>query len=159
MAGEYAYNLGLLDHQERARVEQMIINATYQDRLRLWDDLHDSFDLVLDSIVEWAGHVNVYDITKYHVYPDALVGIYLNSPDARSLYHWNADVEFGKQAGNVYEAMYTDFMRPYVPLVEDLLQRGVYVMVYNGQNDLIVETPGTFKWAEKVHYTGATKFK
>jgi hypothetical protein len=26
-------------------------------------------------------------------------------------------------------------------------------MVYNGQNDLIVETPGTFKWAEKVHYT------
>lgn len=55
--------------------------------------------------------------------------------------------------------MFTDFMRPYVPLVEDLLQRGVYVMVYNGQNDLIVETPGTFKWAERVHYSGASAFR
>jgi hypothetical protein len=32
-------------------------------------------------------------------------------------------------------------------------------MVYNGQNDLIVETPGTFKWAERVHYTQSEQFK
>ncbi len=44
-------------------------------------------------------------------------------------------------------------MKPYVHLVQDILRRNCKVMVYNGQNDLIVETPGTFKWAEKVHYT------
>ena len=49
--GEYAYNLGLIDYQERAKVEQMIINATYQDRMRAWVDLHDSFDNILDYIV------------------------------------------------------------------------------------------------------------
>lgn len=32
-------------------------------------------------------------------------------------------------------------------------------MIYNGQNDLIVETPGTFKWAERVHYDMAEKFR
>ena len=32
-------------------------------------------------------------------------------------------------------------------------------MVYNGQNDLIVESPGTFKWAEHVHYDQAEKFR
>jgi hypothetical protein len=32
-------------------------------------------------------------------------------------------------------------------------------MIYNGQNDLIVETPGTFKWAERIHYVDAEKFK
>lgn len=32
-------------------------------------------------------------------------------------------------------------------------------MVYNGQNDLIVETPGTFKWAERVHYDQAEEFR
>lgn len=134
----------------------MIINATYQERLRLWDDLHDSFEVVLGKIEDWSGGINVYDIKKYQVYPTALVDMYLNSPEARNIFKFNPDVVFGSQAGNVYQAMYTDFMRPYVPLVEDLLQRNIYVMVYNGQNDLIVETPGTFKWAERVHYKSST---
>lgn len=29
--GEYAYNFGLLDYQERAKIEQFILNATYQN--------------------------------------------------------------------------------------------------------------------------------
>ena len=32
-------------------------------------------------------------------------------------------------------------------------------MIYNGQNDLIVESPGTFKWVERVHYEEAEKFR
>lgn len=88
-----------------------------------------------------------------------LIGIYLNSPEARNIYKFNPEVEFGKQAGNVYEAMYTDFMKHYTHLVEDLLQRKIYVMIYNGQNDLIVETPGTFKWAERVYYDSSDKFR
>ena len=75
------------------------------------------------------------------------------------MFHLNKEIEFGSQAGNVYEAMYNDFMRHYVHLVEDLLARKIYVMIYNGQNDLIVETPGTFSWAEKVHYDHADEFR
>lgn len=48
--------------------------------------------------------------------------------------------------------MQTDFMKPYVNLVEELLRRKTHVMIYNGQNDLIVETPGTFKWVERINY-------
>lgn len=55
--------------------------------------------------------------------------------------------------------MYEDFMKPYVNLVEDLLHRNVPVLIYNGQNDLIVETPGTFKWVERLHYADAEKFR
>jgi hypothetical protein len=47
----------------------LIINATFQDRSRRWDDLHDTFDQVLDNIVDWAGGVNVYDFTSYKDYP------------------------------------------------------------------------------------------
>jgi len=28
-------------------------------------------------------------------------------------------------------------------------------LIYNGQNDLIVETPGTLKWVEWLHYEKA----
>ena len=91
-AGEYAYNLGLIDHQERSKVEQIIINATYQDRANLWSDLHDSFDDALDYIVEKAGQVNVYDITKYHDYHDELIASYLGDPNNKKLYHLQDDV-------------------------------------------------------------------
>ena len=67
--GGFAYNLGMLDYQQRSKIEQLIINSTFQYRSRLWSDLHDSFDKVLDSIVDWAGGVNVYDFTKYKDYP------------------------------------------------------------------------------------------
>lgn len=74
--------------------------------MNYWDDLHDSFDNVLEYIVAKSGGVNVYDITKYHDYPDALIGDYLGNPDVQTLYSLNKEVEFGGQAGNVYEAMY-----------------------------------------------------
>lgn len=55
--------------------------------------------------------------------------------------------------------MYEDFMMPYVHLVEELLRRKTQVLIYNGQNDLIVETPGTFKWVERIHHENADQFR
>ncbi len=67
--GGFAYNLGLLDYQERSRIEQVILNATYQNRFRQWDALHNSFETVLGLIERYTGGVNVYDLTKYKPYP------------------------------------------------------------------------------------------
>lgn len=50
-------------------------------------------------------------------------------------------------------------MKTEVALVEELLRRKTHVLIYNGQNDLIVETPGTFKWAERLHFDDAEKFR
>lgn len=63
--GEFAYNMGLLDYQERAKIEQIILNATYQSRDSQWAELHNSFEKVLNLITTSTGGVNVYDITKY----------------------------------------------------------------------------------------------
>jgi vitellogenic carboxypeptidase-like protein len=157
--GEFAFNLGLIDYQERSTIEHIILNSTYQERFRNWRDLHDTFDLALDLIVNMSGGVNVYDITKYRDYPTELVASFLESPDNKKRFALNAEVPFGKQSGNVYESLYEDFMYQYVHLVEMLLQDKVNVLIYNGQNDLIVETPGTFKWAEMLHYDSADQFR
>lgn len=54
-------------------IEQIILNATYQERTRDYDNLHDTFDLALDLIVQVSGGVNVYDITKYKEYPTQIL--------------------------------------------------------------------------------------
>jgi hypothetical protein len=67
----------------------MIINATFQERIQAWNDTHDSFDNILDYIVEKAGNINVYDITKYHDYPDVLIEEFLGQPDIKKLFSLN----------------------------------------------------------------------
>jgi hypothetical protein len=70
----------------------MIINATFQDRIRAWRDLHDSFDNILEYIVDKAGGINVYDITSYQDYPDILISEFLGQPDIKKLFSLNPDI-------------------------------------------------------------------
>ena len=119
------------------------------------DQLHNTFDMALDLIVDMAGGVNVYDITSYQDYPTQILESFFENPDVVSRFKLNPEVVYASQAGNVYEGLFTDFMKQYVRLVEELLAYKVNVMIYNGQNDLIVETPGTFKWVEFLHHDQA----
>lgn len=50
-------------------------------------------------------------------------------------------------------------MKTEVMLVEELLRYKVHVLIYNGQNDLIVETPGTFRWVERLYYDNFEQFR
>ena len=104
--GEYAFNLGLIDYQERTMIEHIILNTTYQERIKDWRGVHDSFDKALDLIVYFAGGVNVYDITKYHDYPTQLLESFFEDTDMITKFKLNAQVEYGAQAGNVYEHLY-----------------------------------------------------
>lgn len=93
---------------------------------------------MLDNIVDWAGGVNVYDFTKYHDYPTDLLEEFFWDPEVKSLFKLNDDIDYGKQGSNVYEALYEDFMKPYTDRVEYLLDQNLSVLIYNGQNDIIV---------------------
>ena len=54
-----------------------------------WRDLHDSFDDALDYIVEMAGNVNVYDITKYQEYHTELIASFIGNPDNQKRFRLN----------------------------------------------------------------------
>lgn len=60
--GTYAYHLGLLDFQERMRLEKILLNGSRHALLGDYDALHLDFENAMDYIVESAGDINVYDI-------------------------------------------------------------------------------------------------
>lgn len=112
------------------------------------------------TITNGTGGVNVYDITKYEKYPTSLLDEYFNSPDVIALYGLDPSIKYNTQGGNVGEALYEDFMKSEVRLVEQLLiYHDIQVLVYTGQNDLIVDTPGTLRWVENVVYDQRTVFR
>jgi hypothetical protein len=70
--------------------------------------------------------------------PAQLIEEYFWNPTIKSLYKLNSEVIYGQQGGDVYKALYEDFMKPEVHRVEYLLKNELPVLIYNGQNDIIV---------------------
>ncbi|XP_052128745.1 retinoid-inducible serine carboxypeptidase-like isoform X1 [Frankliniella occidentalis] len=62
-------------------------------------------------------------------------------------------VRFRTTSAQVFNALYADFMKPVTHIVERLLsETDLKVVVFNGQLDLIVSTPGTLAWAERLKW-------
>ncbi|XP_008780195.2 serine carboxypeptidase-like 51 [Phoenix dactylifera] len=68
------------------------------------------------------------------------------------------DVSWGGQAGDVFEFLVNDFMKPRINEVDELLSLGVNVTIYNGQVDLICATKGTEAWVRKLKWEGMKDF-
>jgi len=53
-----------------------------------------------------------------------------------------------------------DFMKSEVGTVQAILSNfNIKVLIYTGQNDIIVDTPGTLAWVEEMRYPGADEFR
>jgi serine carboxypeptidase 1 len=63
-----------------------------------------------------------------------------------------AKVKFGAQGGAVFDQQWGDFMTPNYDTVDNLLNRGVKVTVFNGQLDLICNTLGVELWLKRLQW-------
>ncbi|KAK9690077.1 hypothetical protein RND81_09G103300 [Saponaria officinalis] len=68
------------------------------------------------------------------------------------------NVTWGGQSDIVFSALESDFMKPRIAEVDELLWKGVNVTIYNGQLDLICATKGTEAWVEKLKWDGLKTF-
>jgi carboxypeptidase C (cathepsin A) len=75
------------------------------------------------------------------------------------IYGFNTEIVYDSQADDVYNYLYTDFMQTEINRVEYLLGKGLPILIYNGQDDLIVQNAGTMKWADKIYYASASEFR
>ncbi|KAJ8667662.1 hypothetical protein QAD02_009325 [Eretmocerus hayati] len=72
----------------------------------------------------------------------------------------NLNVKWGAQNGNVFSALQGDFMKPVTSVVERLLdETNLKIFIYSGQLDLIVDTPGTLLWTEKLQWRYAKQWR
>ncbi|KAG7189780.1 hypothetical protein KM043_017442 [Ampulex compressa] len=80
----------------------------------------------------------------------------MNGPVKSAL---GVNVTHGAQSNAVFKLLWGDFMKPVTKEVELLLDTtDLKVFVYNGQMDLIVDTPGTLLWAEKLQWKNSNEW-
>ncbi|KAL1323549.1 hypothetical protein AAHE18_13G024000 [Arachis hypogaea] len=68
------------------------------------------------------------------------------------------NVTWGGQSDGVFTNLESDFMKPRINEVDQLLAKGVNVTIYNGQVDLICATKGTEAWVRKLKWEGLQNF-
>ncbi|KAM0022847.1 putative carboxypeptidase C [Helianthus debilis subsp. tardiflorus] len=68
------------------------------------------------------------------------------------------NVNWAEQGDLVFEYFSGDFMTPRINEVDQLLNAGVQVTIYNGQLDLICSTKGAEAWVEKLKWKGLKTF-
>ncbi|CAG9767491.1 unnamed protein product [Ceutorhynchus assimilis] len=165
----YLYNLGFLDTQqyqlldkEAQDLKQMADTGKWAEASSQWGYLEELVQLytayadfynVLDNIPAYGSHVRKSNkvlgkpvLTYDEDYlMNKLVKLALNLTQ-----------DWGHQNEAVFEHLVDDFMKPVTHIVERLLnETDITVAVYNGQLDLIVDTPGTVNWVDKLNFKGA----
>ncbi|XP_004377954.1 retinoid-inducible serine carboxypeptidase [Trichechus manatus latirostris] len=182
--GPYLYSMSLLDDQglaEVAKVAEQVLNAVnkgdYMEATRLWGEA----EMVIEQNTDGVNFYNI--LTKNttvpakessleftqshlvhlcqrhmrHLQQDALSQL-MNGPIKKKLKIIPEDYSWGAQATNVFMNMEGDFMKPVTSIVDELLEAGVSVTVYNGQLDLIVDTIGQEAWVRKLKWPELSTF-
>lgn len=86
------------------------------------------------------------------------LGSLMEGPVRKKLKIIPDNVTWGGQSDLVFSALQSDFMKPRVAEVDELLSKGVDVTIYNGQLDVICATKGTQAWVEKLKWEGLKNF-
>lgn len=155
----FSYNLGIIDYSERMIIEKGILKGFFQAKNHNWKEVHDVFDNdVFQALANFTNNVNVYDIREYGNYDNSALENYFNLPEIKKKYGILDSATYSLGSDKVYQALYKDFMQPVTDKVDFLLQNKIPVLVYNGQDDLIVTSPGTMTWVEKLDYAKNNDF-
>ncbi|XP_039097098.1 retinoid-inducible serine carboxypeptidase isoform X2 [Hyaena hyaena] len=144
--GPYLYSVSLLDDQglvEVSQIAEQVLDAVnkehYVEATQLWGKA----EMVIEQNTDGVNFYNI--LTK-------------STPMATM----ESSLEFTQshvgQSASVFQNMEGDFMKPVISVVDELLEAGVNVTVYNGQLDLIVDTMGQEAWMRKLKWAELPKF-
>ena len=184
--GPYLYALSLLDETDYNKVNQAanktakaFYDGDYNLSTKLWG--------VLEAVIsETTDNVNVYSVLRHNVqspfkksmlmssgkdvYLDKLywqhvsqlqqdnLSAFMNGPIRRKLRIIPDEVTWGGQSANVFSHQSTDFMKPVIKEVSQLLNLGLMVVVYEGQLDMICDTLGAEVWMNKLAWSKLKEF-
>ncbi|KAM5149551.1 retinoid-inducible serine carboxypeptidase [Callospermophilus lateralis] len=182
--GPYLYSMSLLEDKglaEVSNVAEQVLDAVnkgfYTEATQLWGKAETIIEKnadgvnfyniltksnptsAMESSLEFTqSHlVRLFQRHVRHLQGDALSQL-MNGPIRKKLKIIPEDISWGAQSSNVFLNMEGDFMKPVISIVDELLEAGVNVTIYNGQLDLIVDTIGQEAWVRKLQWPELPKF-
>eukprot|EP00331_Platyophrya_macrostoma_P013160 CAMPEP_0176425242 /NCGR_PEP_ID=MMETSP0127-20121128/11283_1 /TAXON_ID=938130 /ORGANISM="Platyophrya macrostoma, Strain WH" /LENGTH=524 /DNA_ID=CAMNT_0017806387 /DNA_START=131 /DNA_END=1705 /DNA_ORIENTATION=- len=174
--GLFGQALGLIDEDERATIEgaqldavfnikygrQLLAQGNYQAASKYMKAALDDFDIITGTLVNGSGQANVYNYRIYGPYNNTNLITYLNYPETQKSYCIRGsrlgNRNWTKTSDLVHESMSAyDFMNTVAANVSNILN-SIPVMFYNGQDDIICNSPSTQTLLSKLEWTYQNEF-
>eukprot|EP00828_Plagiopyla_frontata_P000253 TRINITY_DN0_c1371_g1_i2.p1 TRINITY_DN0_c1371_g1~~TRINITY_DN0_c1371_g1_i2.p1 ORF type:complete len:152 (-),score=33.65 TRINITY_DN0_c1371_g1_i2:17-472(-) len=83
---------------------------------------------------------------------------FLLTPSVAAKYNIPTGIQYDSNGGLVYTTLSTDFMQDALKEITYCINSGIKVLIYEGQDDLIVPNPGTMKWVDSLTWPGSDSF-
>ncbi|KAJ7981054.1 Carboxypeptidase [Quillaja saponaria] len=117
---------------------------------------------IFNRILGVAGNINYYDIRKKCVgnlcYDFSNMETFLNKKSVRDALGVG-DIDFVSCSSKIYNAMLRDWMRNLEVGIPALLEDGIRVLVYAGEEDLICNWLGNSRWVHAMEWSGQKQFE
>ncbi|XP_071438643.1 venom serine carboxypeptidase-like [Hetaerina americana] len=164
--GEYMYQIGLVDDQARAYFKQKEELALKYMKEKKWIDAFKVMDEAMDGdlspyksyFYNVTGFTWVYNYLHDHdESPFGDLGQFVQSLEFRRAVHVGSQA-FDGGSGTVERYLMADVMQSVKPWVEDLLDSGLRVLVYNGQLDVAVPYPLTVAFLRALEWGGSAEY-
>mmetsp|Transcript_1622 Transcript_1622/g.2622 ORF Transcript_1622/g.2622 Transcript_1622/m.2622 type:complete len:438 (+) Transcript_1622:1650-2963(+) len=155
---EYAYNTGLINSDQKTIIESYENQVVAKINAGKWLEAEADWEESYDLIVQYSGGVNVYNMRKYGKYDMSAMSKWLNLEATKELLHVPTSRHWIECNNDVYNAFKSDIMHTVANLMPYILDN-IRVLVYNGQDDLIVNSPGTELMIESLQWKDIRKFQ
>ncbi|KAJ3666895.1 hypothetical protein Zmor_002320 [Zophobas morio] len=166
----YLLNLGIVDQNEYEQIQvsaeatkKALDRGNFSEATSLWSSTEALVKLVTNNVDFYnvlsqtpsqQGKSPHYLLTAEE---DEKINTLMNGVVKEAL-HLNHS--WGFQSAFVFIYLREDFMKPVTDIVEILLNTtNIKIGVYNGQLDLIVDTPGTIKWVDNLEFKDSILWK
>ena len=114
----------------------------------------------MDAITSYGGGLNVYNFRDFGDYDFSNLVTFFNDADTVKRYNVDPSVagHFQDINTDVYAALSTDFMQSVADRVAYIAESGLPTMFYNGQDDIICNTPSVQNWIGEMEWSGQNGF-
>ncbi|KAK7305525.1 hypothetical protein VNO77_43431 [Canavalia gladiata] len=164
---DYALDSGLIEKADYDSINKLLPQCEQAIKTcgtKGGDTCINSFNVCNDifhQILSIAGNINYYDIRKKCegdlCYDFSNVEIFLNKKTVRDALGVG-DLDFVSCSSTVYSAMMQDWMRNLEVGIPTLLEDGIKVLVYAGEEDLICNWLGNSRWVHAMEWSGQKEF-
>ncbi|CAN1146302.1 Serine carboxypeptidase-like 48 [Linum perenne] len=118
---------------------------------------------IFSQLLNLLGSINYYDIRKQCegslCYDFSRVEKFLSDKTVKEAIGVEQDIDFVSCSNQVHQAMIGDYMLNYQLGIPQLLEKGIGVLIYAGEFDLICNWLGNWNWVHAMKWSGQKQFE
>jgi len=157
---QFGYAASLLSTQKRASLAVSEAQARKEFAAGNYSGVAGLFDDIIGVISDpkVTGVFSPYDYRDGPSTGPSPYSIYLDDANVRKAFALDPAVKFSDCADAMYEAFYADIGQSYASNITYLLDKGIPVLLYNGEDDIIINNHGARTWIKNLDWQYTHQF-